>query len=171
MKKFAAVLSIASALSSVPLESSAQTCSCAGVPILGSMQLASPKNQQWFLGTTYEYHDVSELVAGSSTVPDQTGRDRTAQAFIVELSRGLTEKWSFSALLSAVKHERAVGGIAASASGLGDAIVMLKYSPRSISLYSDTALSFGIGSRIPVGVDDATRQGVPLAEDISIDQR
>ncbi len=160
------MLGIALAMSFVPLQSTAQTCSCAAVPILGSMQLASPLNEQWFLGATYEFHDVSELVAGSSSIPDQTGRDRTSQAFIVELSRGLSEKWSFSALLSAVRHDREVSNISASASGLGDAIAMIKYSPRSISLYSDTALSFGLGSRIPVGVDDATILGVPLAEDM-----
>ena len=130
------------------------------------MQLATPQNQQWFLGTTYEYHDASELVAGSSSIPDPTGRDRISQAFVVELSRGLTEKWSFSALLSAVEHKREVGGSRVSASGLGDAIVMIKYSPKSISLYSNTALTFGVGSRIPVGVDDATILGVPLAEDM-----
>ncbi len=166
MIKLRRILSIALALSFVPLQSTAQTCSCAAVPILGSMQLASPLNKQWFLGATYEFHDVSELVAGSSSIPDQTGRDRTSQAFIVELSRGLSEKWSFSALLSAVRHDREVSDISASASGLGDAIAMIKYSPRNISLYSDTALTFGLGSRIPVGVDDATFLGVPLAEDM-----
>lgn len=153
-------------LAAIAAPVSAQTCSCAAVPILGSMQLASPKSQQWFLGTTYDFHDVSELVAGSSTVPDRTGRDRTSQALIVELSRGLTEKWSVSAMLSAVDHDREVSGNQASASGLGDAIVMVKYSPKSISLYSDTALSFGLGARFPVGVDDATRLGVDLAEDM-----
>jgi len=153
-------------LAAIAAPVSAQTCSCAAVPILGSMQLASPKSHQWFLGTTYDFHDVSELVAGSSTVPDRTGRDRTSQALIVELSRGLTEKWSVSALLSAVDHNREVNGNRANASGLGDAIVMVKYSPKSISLYSDTALSFGVGARIPLGVDDATRLGVDLAEDM-----
>lgn len=144
----------------------AQTCSCAAVPILGSMQLASPNDGQWFLATTYDFHDASELVAGSSSIPDQTNRDRTSQALVVELSRGLTEKWSVSALLSAVDHNREVSGNQASASGLVDAIVMVKYSPKTISLYSDTALSFGVGTRIPVGVDDATRLGVDLAEDM-----
>jgi len=166
MRRLQLVIGSALLLSLLPLQTSAQTCSCAAVPILGSMQLASPKSQQWFLGTTYDFHDASELVAGSSTVPDRTGRDRTSQALIVELSRGLTEKWSVSAMLSAVDHDREVNGNRASASGVGDAIVMVKYSPRSISLYSDTALSFGAGTRIPVGVDDATRLGVDLAEDM-----
>jgi hypothetical protein len=150
----------------VPLQSMAQTCSCAAVPLLGSMELASPNDNQWFLSSTYEFHDVSELVSGSSTIPDQTNRDRTTEAFIVEASRGLTDRISISALLSGVSHEREVAGIGASASGLGDALLMAKYSPKSISLYSDTALSFGLGVRIPVGVDDATWQGITLAEDM-----
>jgi len=149
-----------------PAASLAQTCSCAAVPILGSMQLASPNNDQWFLGSTYEFHDVSDLVAGSSTVPDLTGRDRTSQALILEVSRGVRDKWSASILLSAVNHDRKVGGNRDTASGLGDAIAMVKFSPKSISLYSDTALTFGVGARVPVGEDKATRLGVTLAEDM-----
>jgi hypothetical protein len=145
---------------------SAQTCSCAAVPILGSMESASPKNKQWFLGTTYQYHDISELVAGSSTIPDATGRDRTSQAFIVEISRGISEKWSASALFTAVDHHREVNNNSADASGLGDSMLMVKYAPKTISLYSDTSLSFGLGARIPTGVDDARQLGVILAEDM-----
>ena len=130
------------------------------------MELASPTNGQWYLSTTYEYHDVSDLVAGSSSIPDQTGRDRTAETFVLEASRGITEKWSFSALLAAVEHNREVSNVRVSASGLGDAILMIKYSPKSISLYSDTALSFGLGTRIPLGEDNETLLGVTLAEDM-----
>ena len=148
------------------LPAAAATCSCAGVPLLGTMNLASPNSDQWFLGITYEYHDVSDLVSGSSTVPDTTGRDRTVQAVVVEVSRGLTNKWSFSALLAAVEHVRIVGGFKDRATGLGDAILMLKFAPVSITPYSRNALAFGVGSRIPVGVDDANRFGITLAEDM-----
>lgn len=153
-------------LALVPLPAGATTCSCAGVPILGAMQSASPTGGQWFLASTYEFHDVSELVSGSSSIPDETGRDRTSQALILEASKGLSEKWSFSALLSAVEHERDIGGVNDSVAGLGDAIVMFKYSPKTISLYSKNTLSFGIGGRLPVGEDDASKQGVTLAEDL-----
>ena len=149
-----------------PPNVSATTCSCAGVPILGAMQSASPNDGQWFLASTYEFHDLSDLVSGSSSVPDQTGRDRTSQAMILEVSKGLSEKWSFSALLSAVEHERDVGGVKDSATGLGDAIVMFKYSPKTISLYSKNTVSFGIGARLPIGEDDASSQGIILAEDL-----
>jgi hypothetical protein len=150
----------------LPPRAIAQTCSCASVPILGSMELASPKDQQWYLATTYEYHDISDLVSGSDSITDVTGRDRTSEALIFEASRGLSEKWSISALLAAVSHEREVNNIRASASGLGDAIVMAKYSPQTISLYSDTTWSFGFGGRIPVGSNDETQNGITLAEDM-----
>lgn len=144
----------------------ASTCSCASVPLLGTMQSASPNDNQWFLATTYEFHDVSELVAGSSTIPDQTGRDRQSQALVLEVSRGLSQKWSVSALLSAVEHEREIGGQKDSTSGVGDAVVMLKYSPMSISVYSKNTLTLGLGSRLPLGEDDARNQFTTLAEDL-----
>jgi len=163
---YSAFLCASVMLALAPLPSGATTCSCAGVPILGAMQSASPGDNQWFLASTYEFHDLSDLVSGSSSVPDQTGRDRTSQALILEASKGLSEKWSFSALLSAVEHERDIGGVNDSVAGLGDAIVMFKYAPKTISLYSKNTLSFGIGARLPVGEDDAKSLGVTLAEDL-----
>jgi len=147
-------------------DAGATTCSCANVPLLGTMELATPGDGKWFLATTYEFHDASELVSGSSTIPDTTGRDRTSEAFVLELSRGIAGKFSFSAMLSAVKHERSIGGTHDSVTGLGDAIVMLKYSPVSISLYSRNALSFGLGAQMPLGEDEAASGGVVLAEDL-----
>ena len=147
-------------------QTSAQTCSCANVPLLGSMQPASPNGGQWYFGTTYEFHDVSDLVAGGSSIPDATGRDRTVQALLLEASRGLTENWSLSVITATVNHDRQVGDFRASTSGLSDAVVMAKYAARSISLYSDTALAFGIGARVPLGEDEARLQDVVLAEDM-----
>lgn len=147
-------------------DSAATTCSCAGVPLLGSMQLATPGGGKWFLAGSYEFHDASELVSGSTTVPDPTGRDRTSEVLMFEASRGLWDKFSFSALIAAVKHDRTVGGVHDSASGLGDAIVVLKYSPSSISLYSRNAVSLGVGARLPLGEDNATSGGIVLAEDM-----
>lgn len=156
---------IASLLSSAT-PAVASTCSCAGVPLLGAMELATPGGNQWFLAGTYEFHDVSELVSGSDTVPNPTGRDRTSEAFVFEASRGFGERWSVSTMVSTVHHERTVGGIHDSASGIGDGIVLLKYTPVTISLYSKNAVSFGIGARVPLGEDSADRNGITLAEDM-----
>jgi hypothetical protein len=159
-------LTLAALLSLSAFPASATTCSCANVPLLGTMELATPGDGKWFLATTYEFHDASELVSGSSTVPDETERDRTSESLVMELSRGLGRKFSFSAMLAAVNHQRTVGGITDDVTGLGDAIVMLKYSPATISLYSRNALSFGAGAQLPVGEDMASRGGIVLAEDL-----
>ena len=160
------IIAIATLFLLFAANANAQTCSCASVPLLGAMESGSPVKNQWFLASTYEFHDISELVSGSSSIPDQTGRDRTAEALIFEASHGLTEKWAFSAIIAAVRHERDVGGQADTASGLGDAILMVKYSPSTISLYSKSALSFGLGSQLPVGRNDVQRQGITLSEDL-----
>ena len=75
------------------------------------MQSASPNNNQWFLAATYDYHDASDLVNGSTSIPDFTDRERTTQSFVLEASRGLTEKWSVSGIMSVVEHRRDVGGV------------------------------------------------------------
>jgi len=160
------ILATATALLLAAADSAATTCSCANVPLLGTMELGTPGDGKWFLATTYEYHDASELVSGSSTVSDTTGRVRTSEAFVLEVSRGFREKFSVSALLAAVQHKREVGSDRDQVSGLGDAIVMLKYSPAAISLYSKKALSFGIGAQLPLGENDASSNGIVLAEDL-----
>lgn len=130
------------------------------------MELATPGDGKWFLAATYEFHDVSDLVAGSSSIPDQTGRDRTSEALIMEVSKGLSEKLSFSALLAAVAHDRKISGVHDKGAGLGDAILMLKYAPAVVSLYSRNALSIGIGARLPIGESNTAEAGITLAEDL-----
>jgi len=147
-------------------DSKAQTCSCAGVPLLGAMELATPGDGKWFLASTYEYHDASLLVRRSNTVPNSPGRERTSEVLLLETSRRLIGKLSFSALLSTVKHDRKVGGVHDSASGLGDAIIILKYAPVSITPFSRNAFSVGLGARLPIGQDDVTSDEVVLAEDL-----
>lgn len=144
----------------------AATCSCASVPLLGTMELASPGEGQWLLASTYEFHDVSDLVSGSSSIPDATGRDRTSQALVLEVSKGLWTNWSVSALISVIDHDRTVGNDRTTSSGVGDAIAMIKYSPARISLYSRNEVSFGLGARLPIGETDASQDGIILSEDM-----
>ena len=69
-------------------------------------------------------------------------------------------------MLSVVEHKRDVGGSTDRGSGLGDGVVMLKYSPTTISVYSKNTLSFGLGGRLPIGADDVKNEGVTLSEDL-----
>lgn len=166
MKKYYYPAGLGTVLLLASSPTTAATCSCATVPLLGTMELASPGKGKWLLASTYEYHDVSDLVSGSSSVPDETGRDRSSQALVVEASKGFSDKWSVSVLLSAVEHDRQVGDARATASGLGDAIAMVKYSPVRMGLYSRDEFSIGLGARLPVGANEETENGIVLAEDM-----
>ena len=145
--------------------SNAATCSCAGVPLLGSMEASSPDSKVWVFNSSYEYHDIDDLVSGSDDVPDETGRARETQSLIVEGSYGIAEKWSVSTLISTVEHTRSIGTDTTTGRGLGDAIVMLRYSPRKIGLTNRVGLSFGAGAQIPLGDDDQV-DFVTLSEDM-----
>ncbi len=146
----------------------AATCSCAGVPLLNSMDTSSADDGVTYLNITYENHEISDLVSGSKEVSDETRRDRRTQSFLLELSHGITQTWAVSGMLSAVKHERKIGISSLgneSASGLGDGIVLLKYTPTRITPISRNEVSFGFGIRIPLGENEAGG-AVPLSEDM-----
>ncbi len=144
----------------------AATCSCAGVPLLGAMQSAGSEGR-YYIGAGWEYRDLSDLVAGSSDVPDETGRDRSSTAFVLEGAARLSERWSVAGIGTWLEHERRVGaGPATHGRGLGDAVVMLRWSPLSSGLTQPYGLAVGVGARVPLGDDDDTAAGLTLAEDL-----
>ena len=141
------------------------TCSCAAVPLLGSMDTGTPSRGAWLLTGAYEFHEIGDLVSGSDEVRDETGRERSSRALVLQAGRALGERFAVSALVSAVEHERTVGRQETVGRGIGDALVMLKYSPRRITPFQRTGLTLGIGATLPVGEDDES-DFVTLAEDM-----
>lgn len=150
------------------LPSQAVTCSCAGVPLLSSMESATPEAGSWFVSGAYQYRDLGDAYSGTDEVDDGIRRDRTSQTMIAEVSRGFTKAWSASILFSYVEHEREVGGgDRQKVDDWGDSIAMVKYSPIRQRVYSRHGLTLGLGARIPMGEDDArSSRGFRLAEDM-----
>lgn len=145
----------------------AVTCSCASVPLLNSMKASAPDPDTWFISYNFEYRDLSEAVEGSDTIDDGTDRVRTTESQIIELSRGISDQWSLSALVSYVRHKREIGGQDLQiGEGIGDGIIMVKYSPQRIRVYSKNAYSLGIGARVPLGDNEQKNGFILLAEDL-----
>lgn len=143
------------------------TCSCASVPLLGSMESTTPNKGSWLVSYNFELRDLSEAVSGSEIINDGTDRTRITESTIIEISRGLTPKWTLSSLFSYVNHQREIGGgDRQTATGPGNAIIMAKYSPQQISIFSRNALTFGFGSRLPAGQDSIRKNQILLAEDM-----
>lgn len=145
------------------------TCSCAGVPLLNSMNTASVDQNKWLLNLTYEHHQMNKLYSGSDEVNDETKRKRQTDSTILQADYGINKQWSVSAMLSYVEHQREIGrsnNSFSAASGLGDGLILFKYSPQKINLFSSWEYSLGMGIKIPLGEDNATQNSITLSEDM-----
>jgi hypothetical protein len=156
-------------LFSTSLSSIAATCSCSSVPLLNSMNTTAANNNQWVLNLTYDHHEMNKLYSGSDEVNDETKRNRETDSYILQADYGINDLWSVSTMISYVEHERTIGesnNSVSSASGIGDGLVLFKYSPLRISLFSKWEYAVGFGAKIPLGVDDATQNSIDLSEDM-----
>ena len=135
----------------------AATCSCAGAPLLTFIDTSASEQGQLYLSYGTEFHQISDLVSGSEEVRDETQRDRHSFSQVISASYALTDRWAVSALVSYVKHSRTIGSSflgETSSSGIGDSVVLARYTPLFITPFSRHEISLGIGVRIPTGEDD-----------------
>lgn len=148
----------------------AATCSCAGVPLLTLIDTSATEKGQIFVSYSAENHQISDLVSGSEDVPDETGRDRHSFSQVLSASYALTDNWSFSALVSYVDHSRKIGSSflgKTTSSGIGDSVILTRYTPLSITPFSRHELSLGLGARIPTGENNyKTDKGFTVSEDM-----
>lgn len=144
------------------------TCSCAGVPLLSAMDTSSTEPGDLYINFNTEVHKINTLIQGSKEISDQTGLERESLSKVVSASYGLSENWSISGLVSHIEHTRKVGISifgSQSASGLGDSVLLARYTPIHTTPFSRHELSFGLGARIPTGEDEAGGL-ITLSEDM-----
>lgn len=153
----------------LPSTSWGATCSCAGVPLLSAMDSSSTEPGDLFINFNTEVHQIDTLIQGNKEISDQTGLERESFSNVISASYGLSENWSISGLVSHIEHTRKVGISifgSQSASGLGDSVLLARYTPIHTTPFSRHELSFGAGARIPTGEDEAKRGLVTLSEDM-----
>jgi hypothetical protein len=161
-------LSLLFLLISLQGRATAATCSCAGAPLLSFIETSAVEKGDLFLNYTAEDHEINDLVSGTTDVPDETGRERNSFSQVISGSYAITDRWSVSALLSHVRHFRKINTSflgETTSSGLGDSVVLARYTPVAITPFSRHQLSIGAGARIPTGDDDAGI-GFVLSEDM-----
>lgn len=146
----------------------AATCSCAGVPLLTTLDTSATEKGQLFISYSSEFHQISDLVSGTKNVNDETDRDRNSFSQVLSASYALTDHWAVSGLISYIEHNRTIGSSflgKTSTSGLGDSVILLRYTPLFITPFSRHQVSMGLGVRIPIG-DDNFGNGFVLSEDM-----
>lgn len=160
---FTLLLSI---ISTLPMR--AATCSCAGTQLTNAVNLMSLEPGMLRLGLTYTYIDISELVAGSRSINDETGRVRETESYILQSNYGINENWGLSTTIAWVEHKRNIttsNTLDEISSGIGDSLIVLSYAPTRIGLFSRNEWAVGIGIRVPTG-ENSNGKPIVFAEDL-----
>lgn len=155
----------------MPCGGFAQTCCSAGAPILSALEVNTTPAGQWQIGIQYDYNAIRDVYVGSS--PIQGLRQRTTHVALLDISYGLNQHWAFTALFSFMRHERRLNAQNLNGSleklnvtGLGDVLLMAKYTLIPLDIIAQHQLAVGFGIKIPLGKSDLRDDQILLSADI-----
>ncbi len=137
--------------------------------MLSAIDTSSTQPGDFYFNYSTEQHEISDLVRGSRDIRDETGRERSSLSQSLSFSYGLADKWALSGLVSYVEHSRDIGSSfigEQTTRGLGDGLILLRYSPIYITPFNRHEVGIGLGARLPVGEDNAKNNGLTVSEDM-----
>jgi hypothetical protein len=134
----------------------AQTCSCAGAPLLGSQSSGATGAGNLLMGITYEFNQITRLYSGSDQLVNDSA-ERSTQSALIEINYGITDRLSLSGTISYVDKER-ISGLTnpqgrqiSQTNGIGDGMILLRYTAMQQSLWNRYSLAVGGGVKAPFG--------------------
>jgi len=149
-----------------------QACCSGGTPLLGSLELPAAQKNNVQLMLTYNYNTLTDLLDNTHKLDDDT-RERTTHSFILESSYGINNRLSVTTTFSFVQQERRIFLLGQedpndilTSSGIGDAIVLLKYNILSLEDGKKSIITLGAGPKFPMGSSTTTDNGILLPADI-----
>ena len=150
----------------------AQGCCSSGAPLLGSMELGTTTTGLWQFAVSYRFNTLDDLYLEAKPLAENFRQRRTISV-AAEINYGLGKNITLTALLTFVQQERTikpghVGGLEdfVRVRGLSDIIFMLKYSLLSPNLFSQRELSLGLGTKLPTGSEDKTKNNILVSYDL-----
>jgi len=140
---------------SLPGQVPGQACCTSGTPILGTLELPAGVAGSFQTALTYQFNTLDDVI-NESTPLEESLRRRFTHSLVLESNYGLSDSWAVSGLLSFIRQGRhnntlTSGKEVLKVTGLGDAVVLVKYSPLKATLFSQRNLSVGAGPKIPLG--------------------
>ncbi len=139
-----------------PLVSLAQTCSCAGAPLLGTQSAGASGQGNLLVGITYEFNQITNLYTGSTRLSNNTV-ERNTQSTLFEINYGITNSFSVSGTMSFVQKNRESGisnpggSELTTTNGFGDGVILFRYVISQQSLWNRYHLAVGAGTKAPLG--------------------
>ena len=157
-------------LLSLPSLLEAQTCSCAGAPLISSQSISTTSRGNLFVGLTYEFNEISTLYSEDNRLQNRSV-ERNTQSTLFEVNYGITDRLTVSGTATFVRKMRL--GIQNRDNndqlitrGIGDGLVLIKYVLHQNSIYEQYQLAAGAGTKIPFGVHSLSNNGIALNMDM-----
>lgn len=154
--KVATFLAISLFLSISPIFLHAQTCSCAGAPLIGSQSSGATGTGNLLAGITYEFNQITNLYTGSEQLVNDSV-ERSTQSFLLEINYGITDRLSVTGTVSYVDKQRASGlgspqrSQISQTNGIGDGMILLRYNILQQTLWNRYSIAVGGGMKAPFG--------------------
>lgn len=149
----------------------AQTCSCAGAPLLGIQSTSAASKGNLLVGLTYQYNDISSIYTGDQKL-DNRSVERNTQSTLLEINYGITNRITIAGTASFIRKQRITGlqnqagGNELITQGLGDGILLLKYVLHKNTMQSQYQLAVGGGAKVPLGKASLENNGIALNADM-----
>jgi len=134
----------------------AQTCCSGGVPLASNLGLPAGTHGQLQLGLSYDLNRLRRLYTGSEAF-DETSRIRNTQTVLLEASYAVSDRLAIDLLLPWVHQQRIIERattVRDATTGLGDAVVLLRYQWLRPAPERAWQWSSGIGLKLANGAAD-----------------
>ncbi len=148
----------------------AQTCSCGGPPLLGSLESLPGSAGNLQLGITYDFRSISDLVSFTTKLDDET-RSRDSRAILLQAEYSLTDRFTLALSSPFVRQNRTIlseigNGENLRTKGFGDIMALAKYSLIPQSIFSKQSVAVGLGIKLPTGESELRNNSLLLSADM-----
>ncbi|SMO56777.1 hypothetical protein SAMN06265218_105234 [Fodinibius sediminis] len=149
----------------------AQTCSCAGAPLISSQSYMAVSKGNLLVGLTWEHNNISDLYNGTQELTNRS-QQRITNTALLEVNYGLSNHFFVTGTLTFINKQRTTGlqnssgEETTSTQGIGDGLLMLKYNLLNQSLWNPYQLSVGAGAKIPIAKTSLQSNGLSLNADM-----
>lgn len=147
-----------------------QACCTAGTPLLSSLETSGTPFQSLQFGLSYRYNSIASIFIDDSQLDDDSRR-RVSKSIILQVDYGIWRDVSITALFSYVLQERIIltplgGENLLNTKGIGDALLLMKYSVIPLTILDEMEFSIGGGVKIPFGESQLTSNGLLIPADM-----
>ena len=147
----------------------AQTCCSGGIPLSNNLGLATLEKGSFQIGLHYDYNNLNTLNSGTQKLNDDS-RLRITHSVLLNTGYSLTNNLSIEGLFTWVNQRRKITQFGNEnldqTSGIGDAVLLLKYNFKNI-LGKNSTINLGAGAKLPIGSSTETNnQGITFNADL-----